>query len=149
METKQLFPVFEMPVIKATSKAEELKYKQSIYFDYDSGDFKQDGAHKVVIASGQEAYWQWCMKVVLTERYNRLAYSSDIGAEIESAIKEPDTEAVQSSLERTITEALMVNKHTEYVRDFEYTRESDGIRVSFTVKGRNLEEQNMSVLIAT
>ena len=42
----------------------------------------------------------------------------------------------------------MVNKHTEYVKDFSFTREPDGLRCTFLVKGRNWEEQQLGVTIS-
>jgi len=143
-----LFPVFQMPEIVTPTAAENQKYKQSVHFDFDIGDFVKDGAHKMVAADGREAYLQWCQKIVMTERYDHLAYSADIGTELDDAMREPDTEAVKSAVERTITEALMVNKHTEYVKDFSFTREPDGLRCTFLVKGRNWEEQQLGVTIS-
>ena len=115
MANKNLFPVFDVPEIITPAPAEEQKYKPSIYFDYILGDFKRNGANKMIEADGREAYRQWCIKTVLTERLDRMAYSSDIGAELDDALKQADRPAVESAIERTITEALMVNKRTEYV----------------------------------
>lgn len=89
---------------------------------------------------------QWCRKVVMTERDAFLAYSTDIGIEGEAALAESDRAAVESALEKTITEALMVNVHTEYVRDFEFTWSADELRLSFTVKGKEWEQTTVSVL---
>ena len=147
MADKQLFPVFEMPSVDIVKQSEEQKYKSSVYFDFNTGDFKQDGAHKLIPANGREAYRQWCIKIVLTERYDHLAYSMDIGTELNEAMQEPEISAIKSALERTITEALMVNKHTEYVRDFTFSREADCMRLSFTVKGYDLEEQQINLTI--
>jgi len=56
---------------------------------------------------------------------------------------------VEAALEQTITEALMVNVHTEYVRDFEFTWSADEIRITFTVKGRSWDEVKLSTSILT
>lgn len=149
MAEQNLFPVFDVPEIQTPAPAEEQKYKPSIFFDYELGDFKRDGANKMLLSDGKEAYMQWCMKAVLTERLCCLSYSSDIGTEAEAALKQADTEAVESSLERTITEALMVNPRTEYVRGFEFLWDSDRLHVSFAVKGKGWEEQQMSVKLQT
>lgn len=149
MADKNLFPVFDVPEIITQAPAEEQKYKPSVYFDYALGDFRRDGANKLVIADGKEAYMQWCIKTVRTERLDRMAYSSDIGTELEDALKQADQQAVESAMERTITEALMVNKRTEYVRNFEFTWDSDGLHCDFTVKGKEWEEQHIGVILQT
>lgn len=149
MTDKNLFPVFDVPEIITPAPAEEQKYKPSVYFDYALGDFRRDGANKLVTADGKEAYMQWCVKTVLTERLDRMAYSSDIGTELEDALKQVDLQAVESAMERTITEALMVNKRTEYVRNFEFTWDSDGLHCDFIVKGKEWEEQQIGVILQT
>lgn len=145
----KLFPVFEVPEIDTTTQDKHRKYYPSVFFDYDTGDFRLDGAHRMTEAAGQEAYMQWCRKVVMTERDACLAYSTDIGIEGEYALSLGDHDAVEAALEKTITEALMVNIHTEYVRDFEFTWSADEIRVTFTVKGRSWEEVQLSTSIPT
>lgn len=149
MANKNLFPVFDVPEITTPAPAEEQKYKPSIYFDYILGDFKRNGANKMIEADGREAYRQWCIKTVLTERLDRMAYSSDIGAELDDALKQADRPAVESAIERTITEALMVNKRTEYVRGFEFTWKNEDLYCDFIVKGKEWEEQHIGVNFKT
>ena len=75
MAQKQLFPVFDLPEIPDTEELEE-RYSPSAYFDFEKGDFVRDGAGKIKKSEGKDAYIQWCLKVVSTERYSCLAYSS-------------------------------------------------------------------------
>ena len=140
-----LFPVFDVPELEIPAQTQNRQYKPSVYFDYDIGDFRQDGAFRMVPASGRDTYIQWCRKVVMTERDVFLAYSTDIGVELESAFALADRAAVESALEKTISEALMVNTHTEYVRGFEFTWSADELRVAFTVKGKDWDEVPVSV----
>ena len=149
MAEKTLFPVFDVPEIPTPTPAEEQKYKPSVHFDYELGDFKRDGANKMVIADGREAWRQWCIKTVQTERLAFLSYSSDTGVELYDAFKQADKEAIESALERTITEALMVNPRTEYVRGFEFSWKSDGLHCEFIVKGKEWEEQLIGVILQT
>ena len=65
--TQNLFPTYSVPTIETPAAAQERKYRRSLYFDFDTGDFLQDGAGKIVEADGREAYKQWCMKVAMTE----------------------------------------------------------------------------------
>lgn len=147
MAEKTLFPVFDVPEIIAPAAAEERKYKPSVYFDFEAGDFRRDGANKMTEADGREAYCQWCMKTAMTERFEFLAYSTDIGVEMYDALNQADRAAVESAIERTINEALMINPKTEYVRDFEFTWEGEDLDCGFTVKGRDWEEFRLTVPI--
>lgn len=149
MSEKQLFPVFDVPEIKTPAQPEREHYRPSVYFDFSTGDFIRDGANRMVEAEGKEAYMQWCIKVVATERDACLAYSTRIGTEMEYAAAQPDHESVEASVERTITEALMVNPKTEYVREFEFTWNGTNLYGEFTVKGRDLDEIKLSVAIET
>ena len=78
MAEKQLYPVFEVPdfVAKKNEENRKQQYKPSVYFDYATGDFRLDGAGRMAGASGREAYMQWCIKTVMTERDAFLAYST-------------------------------------------------------------------------
>lgn len=145
MTEKRLFPVFDVPEITTPTQAEERKYKPSPYFDFETGDFKRSGSNKIIEADGKEAYRQWCLKVVLTERLDHLSYDSDIGAELNDALKQADRAAVESALERTITEALMVDRRTEYVRRFEFEWKNSALYCTFRVKGEEWEEQEIGV----
>lgn len=140
MADNQLFPVFDLPEIPDVPEYDEI-YRPSAYFDYETGDFLRDGANRIVASDGREAYMQWCVKAVSTERESCLAYSDDIGTEFEELADISDTESRESYIELTITEALIVHPATEYVKDFEFTHDGDGTWVSFVVKGYPWEEE--------
>lgn len=140
-----IYPVLKLPSLTTPGlTAEQKTYKRSLKFDYTTGDFVRDGANRLVLATGHEAFLQWCLKQCITERNTKLAYSSKIGVEIESAAKkETSIIAVESIIQRTITEALMVNPATEYVRNFDFSWDgSDSLKVSFLVKGKEWAEES-------
>lgn len=101
----------------------------------------------MVPADGREAYRQWCLKTVMTERFTCLAYTTDIGTEMIEALAQADRAAVESAVERTINEALMVNPKTEYVRDYVFSWRNEVLDCTFNVKGQSWEEQVVSVRI--
>lgn len=140
---QNLFPVFEVPQIITPAAAAERKYRPSVYFDYDTGDFRRDGSGNMIVAEGREAYRQWCLKAVMTERFTRLSYTTDIGTEMIDALAQADRAAVESAVERTINEALMVNPKTEYVRGYQFSWEADTLYCTFNVKGQDWEEQKI------
>ena len=146
----ELYPVYDVPELHISEDEEKQKYYPSLFFDYKSGDFKLDGSGNIEIARGQEAYKEWCIKTILTERYACLAYSSDIGTEMTKVAALDDYDAQCSDIERQYTEALMSNPKTEYVRDFVFTQPApDAVSVTFTVKGKEYDEESISVLIKT
>lgn len=149
MMAESLYPVLNLPPLIPVGHVDEDKeYKQSVNFDYDTGDFVLDGSNRMVLVDGKEAFIQWCLKQCVTERYTKLAYSDSVGVEIQTAIKSVnDIESVKSIIQRAITEALMVNPATEYVRDFSFSWDgSDSLYVQFIVKGKPwVEDMTLTV----
>jgi hypothetical protein len=134
------FPVVDVPEPVDEVGLYDRRYRPSVLWDWKSGDFARDGANKLVACDGMEAFRTWCMKTVDTERYACAAYDRSIGTEITAAQKEKTHAAARNAIERTITEALLVNPRTEYVRDFAFESAGDQAWVSFTVKGIDWEE---------
>lgn len=146
MANLELFPVVDISEFPEEDVNIE-KYKPSVYFDFETGDFRRDGANRMVVADGREAFLQWCLKVTETERETFLAYGSDIGTEMEGLSNLPDWESRESEIESTITDALMVHPATEAVYDFEFEHSADECRVTFIVKGYDWDEEVLSTSI--
>lgn len=144
---ERLFPVFDLPAAPKTAAAEERKYRPSLAFDFEKGDFVRSGAGNLVLTDGRGAYAQWCRKMVSTERLGCLSYGQDQGTEFIDAMAQPEAQAARSAIERTVTEALKVNPATEYVRDFTYRQTEEGLLCSFTVKGYGWEEFPISAVV--
>jgi Protein of unknown function (DUF2634). len=140
MAENKLFPTFNMPELTKIENKREEKYRKSIDWDFEIGDFKRDGAKRIVEASGKDAYIQWCIKMISTERFRCFAYPKEIGCEIEAVMHQPSQGAAESTLERTITEALLVNPRTEYIRNFSFIWNGDSVSCEFVVKGKDWEE---------
>lgn len=66
---------------------------------------------------------------------------------MEEALKEDSGKAVESAIERTVTEALSVNPHTEYVREFSFKWDGDRVRCDFKVKGLEGGEFPLSIVV--
>lgn len=145
MEKKSLFPVIRAPEFVTPKKEEKLAYQPGIGFDVVTGDFIRDGSNRLIYSKGKEAFQLWCYKMSVTERYSCMAYPGRYGVEMELSLKEPDEKAVESSIQRTISEALKENPRTEYVRGFSFTRKGDRLECSFIVKGVNMEEFTLTV----
>ena len=144
----QLYPVFDIPSTSDTTQETEQEFELSPLFDYEKGDFVRDGANRVVMVDGYDAYRAWAQKILKTQSGSCLSYMST-GIDVEGALNAPTRPAVQSALERTITEALMANTCTERVYDFSFAWEADAVNVKFTIQPRNWAafdiEQNIIV----
>lgn len=130
-----LFPVVQMPEFTEEGADYDRKYRRSMKWDTVKGDFVRDGANRVVECDGREAFAAWCFKMAQTERYRCLAYPASIGVEMEKVTQEDDEKTVESMVQRTVTDALMVNPRTEWVRNFEFIHNGDELHCSFQVKG--------------
>lgn len=140
-----LFPVVDSPALVQGKEGYDLSYKPSIAWDETKGDFVVDGANRVCRSNGTDAYKTWCKKMALTERYACAAYPKELGAELEAALQESDHKVVESALERTISEALLVNPKTEYVKGFEFIWNGDSVSCSFFVRGVDGNEFEVAI----
>lgn len=89
-----------------TDEAPVTGYRRSVYFDFAKGDFVRDGANRLVESSGTEAWIQWCIKCLQTQRYAHLAYSTDYGIDYETVFSCTTRAEAENELTREITEAL-------------------------------------------
>lgn len=146
MAEVSLYPVIEVPDFEEVEEEYDKEYRPSLKWDMEKGDFIRDGSNRIVPCDGVEAFRVWCLKAVQTERFRCHAYDEDMGAEMEDALREETSEAVESAAERTITEALMVNPRTESVEDFEFSWNGDELMIQFCVYGISGEELSLSTV---
>ena len=134
-----LYPVFEVPTILEETTKNEAIYRGSSFFDFEAGDFRLDGGGKVVPASGFDAWKQWCIKTIATQRRAYQNYTDGLGIEGEEALAQPTAELQQLSLETTIKEALLADPYgrTVDVRDFSWSRGVESIHMICTVVGQD------------
>lgn len=138
-----LFPDgYETEIIEqAEAEAEKpVGYRPGVYFDFEQGDFLLDGKNRMLDSDGVESWKAWCNATVMTERYKHLAYSSDIGLELDLVFRAKSREEAESVLTRQITEALLADpyKRTEYVEEIEIDWDTpDSAYVRVKVKGIN------------
>lgn len=142
----ELFPTFDFPIIEDTDLEEE-RYSPSVFFDFEKGDFILDGANNIAVADGKDAFIQWCIKTVYTERSRLLAYDDDIGVEFEQLIYAPSREEKENIIVDTITDAISVHPAFESIDDFSFEYSGDECIVSFTIKGYPWKEELMSISI--
>ena len=143
---EELFPTFDFPTIDEDDLEEE-RYSPSVYFDYEKGDFIRDGVNNMVVADGKDAFIQWCIKTVCTERNKFLAYDDDIGTEFEQMANAPSREEKENIIIDSITDALSVHPAFESVDDFEFEYQGDECIISLTIKGYPWNEEVIDVTI--
>lgn len=139
--SQPLFPVVQVPEFISGNTDYDTQYRRSVKWEPEKGDFARDGANRMAGCGGREAFAIWCYKIAQTERYRCLAYPASIGTEMERAMDNDDEKVVESMVQRTVTEALMVNPRTEKVWDFSFLWDGDTMHCKFKVKGVGLEEE--------
>ena len=135
---------------EANKKTRKTGYKQSIYYDINKGAVIRDGAHRVLTATGIEAWEQWCYNCLNTERYSCAAYPTDFGIEKEKALKAQSRDEAEAILTAEITDALMADpyKRTKFISDISFNWNSpDSCIVSITIQGVNEAEIDMMINI--
>lgn len=85
---------------------EVIGYKESIYFDFEKGDYVRGRTNRLVKSTGYDAWIQWCIKCLATHRYAHLAYSTDYGVDYEAVFSSTTREEAENELTRQIKEAL-------------------------------------------
>lgn len=140
MAENNLLPAVDVPDADGEQSVYDVRYKSSMAWDPIAGDFVRSATGRILTAEGREAYTTWCHKMIQTERYKCLAYSDEMGAEMERALSQSDTETVESMVRRTVTEALLVNPRTESVGDFSFTWDGDEMHCKVTVKGVEFDD---------
>lgn len=113
-------------------------YRPGLRFNHETGDFVQDGKHRIQEADGTQSWADWCRFCLMTERYQHLAYTTDFGIETTEAFAAESREKAEALLTRQITEALKADPYgrTAYVEDVKYEWSApDAVEVTVTVRG--------------
>lgn len=113
-------------------------YWPAAKFDHKLGDFPRDGRHRILDATGIDAWKEWVTNCLQTERYAHLAYNSDFGIEYDKVFSAESREEAESILTRQITEAIMADqyKRAAYIEEIEYTwTAADAVQVDATIVG--------------
>ena len=100
-----------------------------------SRTYKLDFERKRIggMIDNEQAIMQMVMKILSTERYAYVIYSSQYGVELDRLIGQ-DYDFIVSDLERTITEALTADDRVIDITDFQINKIGiDKMEVSFTV----------------
>lgn len=144
----QLYPVFDIPNIDPTDAYDDQQVmKAGPLFDFELGDFAVDGQNRVIFVDGRDLYMLWVVKTLQTQLGAYRSYYG-YGIDQEEAQDQPNREAVQSALERTIGEALMRNPQTQQVDSFTFRWEGGNLFSTFIVTPRDWDafDVNMNLV---
>lgn len=129
----------------------EVKFGVSWLWDFENGDFNLDPYGGVTRANGEEAWQQWCVKAVLTPRYEHAIYPSDYGSELNEIIRAgysyPIARVIcESSIRDTLSSS--VDQRCKEVDNFTFSLSSDGgMEVSFIITPEIGEKRKLEVKI--
>lgn len=116
-----LFPTLSSNPEAGQSVAREVNFGQSWIFDFDQGDFVLTPTGKAVECQEEEAWVQWCIKALHTQRYRYLVYSRNYGQEFEDLISLNLTRnGNESEIGRMTEETLRVDPRTAEVGHFQF-----------------------------
>ena len=133
----QLYPTFEVPKLEKKTNQVTNRNKYSVYFDFEKGDFVRNGSGIMKKSEPYDAWVQWCIKTVHTQRWACMAYSANTGVELIEAAGQETKKGKDAYLEKTITEALLADpyRRTNYVRNFQFGWQGDSVTVTCDIGG--------------
>lgn len=147
---ENLYPNEEL-TIESTDLIDEdspVGYLGSVYFDESIGDFSRDGQFRLKPATGLEAWEQWCINCISTERGVYPAYGDLFGISTYEAFKAETRAEIESILTLEITEGLKNDPYqrTEYVENITFNwLPSEDVEVTITVRG--IEEVTIDITV--
>ena len=117
-----------------TAASDTTEYGSTVQFDFEAHEFILSPTGKQKSTTGSDAWGEWCVKALCTERYNYLIYSNGYGEELDTLIGQSYPHAVvESEIKRMTKECLLCDSRTAMVDDFDFTWIDDGILFSCRV----------------
>lgn len=130
-----LFPAFAVPTgIEDENGAEAAIFNSSIDFDFEKGDFTKS-AGRLKVSDGYNAWVQWCIKMISTQRYDCIAYNDQLGVEIPADICSMESSDAESQISSTIADTLLADPagRTQTVDSFSFSWGEDTVLVTCMV----------------
>ena len=131
-----LFPTAGVAAAEYTDTAasDTVAYGSTVQFDFEKHEFILSPTGKQKTVSESDAWGEWCVKALCTERFKYLVYSSNFGEEIDTLLGESyPHKVVESEIKRMVKECLMCDARTVSVEAFEFSWIADGVIFSCTI----------------
>lgn len=108
-----------------------VSYGSTVQFDFEKHEFMLSPTGKQKSVESSDAWGEWCVKAMSTERYRYLIYDDSYGEELDTLIgKSRPHEVIESEIKRMTRETLMCDPRTVKVDDFQFKWITDGIMFS-------------------
>lgn len=144
-----LYPTFDIldDIDEQQAEQEQTQYKISVFFDFTKGDFVLDEQGRLKTATEAEAWEQWCIKTIQTQRYAFMSYSDNYGVELEEIFSETSKAIKEAMIENSISEALLADPYgrTAYIKDFSFKWQTDSVIISLTIVGTENQERGVTI----
>ena len=117
-----------------TAASDTTTYGSTVQFDFEKHEFILSPTGKQKTVTGADAWGEWCVKALCTERFKYLVYSDNYGEELDTLIGKSRPHAViESEIKRMTKDCLMCDARTANVDEFEFQWLTDGIMFSCRV----------------
>lgn len=137
-----LFPEDDVIYVEEEAIDNEIKFKPSYAFDFNTGEFKINPDGTIPLCNELEAFAQWCNKAMLTPRY-KLGYSWVYGHELKALIgSSMCKKAIELEIKRMTIETLKVHPKTKDVDNFTFNWSGNGKEVSYTYEITTIYDEN-------
>ena len=124
--------------------SDKINYGKTVQFDFEKHEFILSPTGRQKTVTGSQAWAEWCVKALSSERYKYLIYSDNYGEEIDTLLgKSYPKKVVESEIKRMVKDCLLADKRTASVSDFNFTWIDDGIIFSCSVK--NIIGENITI----
>lgn len=133
---ENLFPTKSRTAEMVETTRDEKRCVSTVRFDFEKHEFVTSPTGKMPVVQGANAWAEWCVKALCTERYAYLIYDHSYGSELDKMIgKSYPHDVAEVEIQRIVTECLMTHPLTKSVSDFLFDWINDG--VMFTCNVRN------------
>ena len=113
---------------------ERIPEGKSYKYDYKNKAVEITNSGRSVINTKEESYLWWCYKCLMEERYEHPFYSTDFGVEIMDILAADYPRLItESEIQRTIDEALIIDRRTVKTYDYRFEWTIDVLWISFVV----------------
>lgn len=118
----------------AAASGDDSSYGKTVQFDFEKHEFMLSPTGKMKTASGSDAWGEWCVKALCTERYKYLIYSTDYGEELDTLMGQSKAhQLIESEVRRMTKECLECDPRTASVDEFSFQWIDDGFIFSCRV----------------
>ena len=124
--------------------SDKINYGKTVQFDFEKHEFILSPTGRQKTVTGSQAWAEWCVKALSSERYKYLIYSDNYGEEIDTLLgKSYPKKVIESEIKRMVKDCLLADKRNASVDDFNFTWIDD--RIIFSCSVKNIIGENITI----